>query len=85
MRKIRAYQCEYCEKKVYTNRNSCYAHEKKCYWNPINKACASCGHYLYDYDGTQCLKGIDISNKLKYDCKDHRERTEDEKAILFGI
>ncbi len=42
MKEVIRYQCEFCEKKYYKNKSSAASHEKKCYYNPKNKACATC-------------------------------------------
>ena len=41
MKKIIAYQCDYCKKFAKTVK-TIEKHEKKCFYNPINKACGSC-------------------------------------------
>ena len=44
MKEVTMYECEYCKKKVYRNKSSARRHEKKCFANPINKACRSCSN-----------------------------------------
>ncbi|GAG67661.1 unnamed protein product [marine sediment metagenome] len=49
MKKIKAHQCSYCS--FYRiSRQPVLKHEKKCFKNPENKACASCKHNTTDYD-----------------------------------
>ena len=47
MKEIKAFQCEFCGK-VYKNMSSAKRHEKKCFANPINKACRACKHAIKD-------------------------------------
>ena len=46
MLEIKAYKCEYCNKKIYQNKSSCIRHEKKCFANPKMKACRSCEYLV---------------------------------------
>lgn len=46
MREITAYICEHCEKKIYRHKSSAHGHESRCYWNPANRACASCDNQI---------------------------------------
>jgi len=42
---ITAYECQFCHDAVYKIRGSCRRHEKRCWWNPVRKACVSCGNF----------------------------------------
>lgn len=59
MNEIKAYECEYGCGKYLRTRSGMNKHEKKCYWNPVNKACASCGNNeeYSDGDGFQEWEG----------------------------
>jgi hypothetical protein len=46
MIEIKAYKCEFCNKKIYQAKSSAVRHEKQCYANPIMKACRSCDHLI---------------------------------------
>ena len=48
MREIKAYHCDYCVK-YYKHKSSAQRHEKKCFYNPNNKACLSCEDFITDY------------------------------------
>lgn len=59
MKEITAYECEYGCGKFLKTKSGMRRHEKKCFWNPANKACASCGnneHYSDD-DGYRSWEG----------------------------
>lgn len=48
MYEIKAFSCGYC-KKIYRYKYSAKRHEKICIYNPILKACTTCGNsQLYD-------------------------------------
>ena len=40
---ITAYKCDYCGK-IYQSKPGATGHEKKCFWNPEKRACASCDY-----------------------------------------
>ncbi len=65
-REVRAYKCEYCDK-VYINKPSAASHEKKCFWNPEKRACATC---LNPYD-RRCVEtdsDLTVKGELKSNC-----------------
>lgn len=39
------YECVHCEKKLYKSPAAAKVHEKKCFWNPVSKACMTCMNY----------------------------------------
>ena len=41
MREIKAFACSFCGF-ISRVKGSAKAHEKRCYYNPVNRACASC-------------------------------------------
>lgn len=46
MKQVTAYACEFCpprKRKIYLSESSAKRHEKGCFLNPENRACASCG------------------------------------------
>ncbi len=66
--KTTGYVCDYCGK-IYRHKSSASSHEKRCFWNPENRACASCGNQ--DTDHRYCAAtGADLSTKgeLKRHC-----------------
>ena len=89
MEKITAYQCSHCRKKIYINKKSCQNHERKCFFNPINRSCASCANLQIELvnalipehpnamaDKLVCLKNVEISNHaLKNECNQYKEGT----------
>lgn len=42
MEKIEAYKPKCCSK-AYMTKRACLEHEKRCSWNPDNRACHTCG------------------------------------------
>ncbi len=68
MKKITAYQCDFCPKH-YLYKSSAVRHEKRCYLNPQNKACLTCGNYLRSrntvyvppYDGNPGSSDYDVT------------------------
>lgn len=46
MKEIKAFKCEYCNKKIYELKSSCARHERKCFANPAMKACRSCEYLV---------------------------------------
>jgi hypothetical protein len=71
--KIVAYKCDWCgfyrkTKKAIEN------HEKRCFWNPVRRACASCknNETSTDYDEIRFWCSafeVDLEKNLKYDCE----------------
>jgi hypothetical protein len=90
MNQIVAFKCEYC-RKIYDNRKQAKAHEKKCYFNPQTKSCASCQslHLIEapspELNGVfipvqKCSKGFDVSKRqLKTNCEKHTVSELDEE------
>ena len=72
MKQVLAYKCSHCGK-VYENKNSCKAHEYKCYFNPRTRSCASCAFNTIStakitknnsfIQFPSCLVNIDVSKK----------------------
>lgn len=50
MKKVTAFQCEYCRRKVMMNKTHLAEHEFICFHNPRRKACQTCGNYAEDYE-----------------------------------
>lgn len=44
MNEVKAYECEYCYKKLLHSKAGMASHEKKCFWNPKMRACMTCEH-----------------------------------------
>lgn len=49
MEEIKAYKPKCC-RKAYMCKGSAIRHEKKCFRNPDNKACLTCGNFMTDYN-----------------------------------
>jgi hypothetical protein len=45
MYEVKAYHCSFC-KKYSTAKSVIKTHEKKCFWNPETKSCASCVNFV---------------------------------------
>ena len=43
MKKVKAYQCDFCNK-TSVHKSTIRGHEKKCFSNPKRRACQSCGN-----------------------------------------
>jgi hypothetical protein len=65
MREITAYNCDYCNK-IYSIKSQCKAHEKKCYYNPDTKSCASCIFLL-----SSCAIAVAPLGKLTTNCQEY--------------
>ena len=72
MIEIKAYQCEFCYKKVLKTRSGMLAHEKKCFWNPAIKACMTCEH-KEDRDRKINIDGRNYRQEYAYCTKFNRE------------
>ena len=58
---IKAYECEHGCGKFYRSKSSAVSHEKRCWWNPARRACASCGNQ--DEDRYCPVYELDLSQK----------------------
>jgi hypothetical protein len=47
LKEITAFVCSYCDK-LYRRKSSAIRHEKKCYANPLTKACRTCANAVED-------------------------------------
>ena len=50
MIEVKAYQCEYCRRRVAINRTYIRKHEYICYHNPRRKACQTCKNRIPSED-----------------------------------
>ena len=69
MQEVKTNQCDYCTKTSF-NKGSIRVHEKKCFYNPVTKSCATCLWFSQKHVSgpTNCLVGesYDLSvNRLK--------------------
>jgi hypothetical protein len=44
MIKVKAFQCEFCRRKVIMNKTHMADHERMCFKNPARRACQTCGN-----------------------------------------
>lgn len=50
-RKVSAFACEFgCRRSVTTSRKGMVEHEKRCFHNPTQRACATCKHLITEWD-----------------------------------
>lgn len=96
MEKINAFKCTFCGK-VYENKDSCRAHEYKCYFNPRTKSCASCAFNKIEtwsiknsgrlFEFPSCLVNIDISEMgLQTRCLKYLDRKyRDDSDIMTEV
>jgi len=53
---VKAFVCDFCpRKKRFAARGTAERHERRCFYNPVRRACASCAHfklepYYYESD-----------------------------------
>lgn len=45
MNQVKAYQCEFCHRKVGMNKQHIKKHEFLCFHNPQRRACQTCGNF----------------------------------------
>ena len=83
--KIKVYQCEHCKKFYKKTKTIVLKHEYDCYFNPKNKACASCLNNKSDYEDTSIdylnkyyycsANGVTLTSEtLKYNCNDWKTK-----------
>lgn len=49
MEEVKAYKPKCCNK-AYLHKASARRHEKRCFFNPDNKACVTCKNFMTDYN-----------------------------------
>lgn len=42
MKEVKAYQCDFCKRKIVKTKKSIIYHEQNCFRNPARKACVTC-------------------------------------------
>lgn len=67
MEKITAYKPKCCNK-AYYSYSGAWHHEKRCFKNPDNKACLSCGNFITDYNT------VYVPPIAEYGDRDYEER-----------
>jgi hypothetical protein len=67
MREIKAYECEYCNKKMLRSKSGMRNYENRCFWNPKTKACMTCKNYIGGghYNGQCDLYFMNTNEELK--------------------
>lgn len=67
MIKAKGFRCSHCHtagrvRRTYASAQSCAKHERVCYMNPANRACATCDHWAFEPgEGHACSEGHDIA------------------------
>ena len=86
MREIKAFECDFCNK-YYKHKSSVKRHEDRCFKNPQNKACLTCGNFKTDYEtvyarpqGDQNYGDADYDVKYDY-CENTGKSFQDEVVI----
>lgn len=89
VRQVKAYGCEYkCGQKVVLSKSSMISHESRCFYNPKNKACASCkyfereddsngmeGQYEHKWVNLLCHYGDGVElDRLTSNCEFHKSK-----------
>ena len=87
MKEIKAYQCDYCNK-YYKHKSSAKRHENRCFKNPQNKACLSCGNFITDYNtvyvrphGNQNYGDADYD--VRYNYCDYTGRSFTDEVVIY--
>lgn len=91
------YKCEYCHKyrrvpKIWESGYLCKDHERKCYFNPARRSCATCKSLVYAsepnperpkivYLVRQCKNGIDITSRMRTKCEAYNYGVKNEELI----
>ena len=70
MKKVTAYQCEFCKTpRLYLSKSGAKKYEEKCWLNPVRKSCATCGYLYSDLsaagEGWKCSETKHIPFKKK--------------------
>lgn len=86
MTEVKAYVCDFCpRKKRFAQKGTTARHEARCFYNPTQKACATCANFNYERDyyepetgygegGPECSKGLlnndpEASTQLRNHCE----------------
>jgi len=62
---VRGFRCSHCDaarrvRRTYATSQSCFKHERACYMNPLNAACATCRKWAVEEDhGHACTEAHD--------------------------
>lgn len=70
MLEVRGFRCTHCHnagrvRRTYATSQSCAKHERNCYMNPVNRACATCKHWAFeDEEGHACAEGHDTQTDV---------------------
>ncbi|KJF45365.1 hypothetical protein [Draconibacterium sediminis] len=92
MKKIEVYECSYCEKRSYKLKASCAAHERKCFFNPVTRSCASCAYSRFSNFSVHkgaftklgtCLLNENILEKKRTQCEKYLSR--DDRRVWLSI
>ena len=77
-REVKAYACKWdCHRHCITSRKRMEKHEAICNWNPANRACITCAHFIPGVNSRDhedpgepagCEQGEDIGQKLRNEC-----------------
>jgi hypothetical protein len=84
-KEIIRFKCNYC-KKHYSTKSDAAKHENKCFYNPVNKSCISCGNHYSNGFGAFCQiseKKIFVPGDPIRDCPDWKEIECDEDSGYF--
>ncbi len=67
MKIVKAYKCEFClRSRPYASRNTCEAHEERCFDNPASRSCATCKYLNREMVPIKDRPGYVT---LEYECK----------------
>jgi len=73
MKEMKAYQCSFCRFYKKT-KVSVLNHEKHCFYNPENRACATCQHNILDFllsEDDNVLTKVNVCQKKNIDLDAH--------------
>jgi len=82
MKEINAYKCSYCDE-IFSEKNFCRSHERKCRYNPSTRGCETCAfnaktilfdENLQNVNVPFCIKNEDIAFGQKTACNLYKAR-----------
>lgn len=80
------YTCTHCNKK-YFSKQGARKHEKKCYYNPINKCCGTCAYYVKEFGCYCALRNQQLQPKKMPNhglCEEYSKEVKEEHRHIYN-